>query len=56
MFTLYEFSTKDGKSLFTSFSPREISKFNCFDGYDGFGQNIVILTKDVNFQTFSLIN
>lgn len=56
MFALYEFTTKDGKNLFTSFSPRQISNFFCFDSYDDYGQSVVVLTKNVNFQSFNLIN
>jgi hypothetical protein len=49
---MYEFSMTDGLVFTTSFSPRELTKFYCFDAFDREGNRIVILTENVDFKSF----
>ena len=53
MTIVYSFQTKNGKKYETAYSPKEISKYQCFDAFRN-GESKIILTKDVNFKSFSV--
>ncbi len=49
---LYFFRMLDGRTLRTSFSPREISSYGLFAALDERGNVKVVLTEQVDFSSF----
>ena len=49
---LYVFQLLDGKTLRTSFSPREISGYGLFAALDERGYVKIVLTEQVDFASF----
>lgn len=52
---MYRFETKDNQELITMYSPKEITKFSCFDSFDVSGNSIVIETVNVVYESFEYV-
>lgn len=51
---MYRFNTLDGRTLTTAYSPKEISKFYCFDCLDD-ETSVVIERENVDFKSFEFL-